>query len=259
MKRLIQLSTFAALCALAACSSTSSTSGTTNTNTNTADVKTTTDAAGTGTGDTASNVADTTKTDTTTTDIKKIDTAPKDTGPTLCAPTDNTCITDCSNVNCATQQKVCSDDKSCGDFLKCINGCAQTPAVSPPDSVTGTTCEDKCVTLAKEVTGTIDKYSDVITCMYGQCIQCDSSTKDYDQCVNLCAEGRCQDELHGCTGNANCMAFIDCLNNDCGSLTDQTAFQACAKAKCLPNLDAGGSAAYQTFASCAQGSSSDCQ
>jgi hypothetical protein len=212
----------AVMVALAACSSNTNNAGTTTVT----DVVTTSDTKasdGTGTADTgASADAADAKADTSTKDVPP--------APVLCKVTDAACMAKCGNDKCDAPQKACDGDKGCKALVTCLNGCVQKPPVSPPDDVTGTTCEDKCVTLAKEVTGTVEMYAATVSCVYGNCVQCSKTDK---QCTSVCAQGKCTQEINDCQTDAECSALNACVNAECATDPDTAG---CAQKKCAKYL-----------------------
>lgn len=245
MKRLFLT---AMLMAAAACSSNTNNSG--STGTGATDVTTGTGDAKTGTGDATSDSTSGGADAADAVDAKADATKDVPPAPVLCKTTDQACLLKCGNEKCDAPQKACEADKGCKAFEVCLTGCAQKPPVAPPDDVTGTTCEDKCVTLAKEATGTMDKYQAIGDCLYGTCVEC--GAKD-TQCIQLCEQGKCHDEIAACSDDPECGALLQCLNDS--KCTDQ----ACAQKACGKYLTQNAIAGLQDAANCLQEKEADCK
>jgi len=177
------------------------------------------------------------------------DTTAKDiiTAPTKCGMTDTNCIQVCIQDKCTAQVNGCLGDTDCAAFYKCIGSCQQ--GVSPPADVTGTTCTDKCVTLAPEAAQ--QKLGAFENCVVLDCIQCNATDKDYQSCVGSCVQAKCGDSVGACKATTGCKEIITCMSK-CGQ--DQKCLQACVAA--APAAD---QKLYMAVNTCFVGAESSCK
>lgn len=204
--------------------------------TSTADAISTTDTTGgdgTGTKDTATK-------DIATKDIPAT--------PSKCAMSDQTCIQTCAQDKCATPISDCQGDADCASYYNCLGKCQQ--GVSPPAEVTGSTCEEKCTTLSTP--DAQKKLSAFEGCIVLDCIQCNASDADYQNCVAGCAQAKCADSLNACKATTGCYAIITCM----GACKDGD--QACLQA-CVTKAPAADAKLFMTVNTCFSGAQTACQ
>ena len=84
------------------------------------------------------------------------------------------------------------------------------------------------------------------------CIQCNASDPNYQNCVAGCAQAKCSDSLNACKAATGCYAIISCMNL-CKS-GDQACLQACVTK--APPAD---SKLFMTLNTCFSGAQTACQ
>lgn len=130
---------------------------------------------------------------------------------TTCPITDQACLTTCGNEKCAKEQSACSTNPKCAGFLQCLNNCSQN--IDPPGEVTGTTCAEKCRTLAGK--DAVDAAVGAQGCVLSKCAEvkkCKQNDPNFQGCANVCVQVRCLESAQNCTDDASCGWLLQCLN-----------------------------------------------
>mgnify|MGYP007096639053 CR=1 FL=1 len=190
------------------------------------------------------NIADTTA-DTAVADTSKADTA----GSDLCDNDDQLCLTSCRNAKCSKELSACTTNAKCIGFNSCAGGCQQTPPVSPPAEVMGTTCVAKCATLAGE--DGVKVYQSVAVCVQKGCIKSaytpgEKCAQTDEACLQDCLTAECAPQSAACDDDKDCMSIFTCLGA-CPS-GDQGCQQGC-----LGKAPMGAQQKFQSFLTCVQG------
>lgn len=147
-----------------------------------------------------------------------------------CDSTDQLCLQSCVAAKCSKEYSACTTNPKCSGLLSCGAGCQQTPPVSPPAEVTGTTCIEKCSTLAGE--DGVKALGTMQGCMAKNCIKssydpskkCAQSDPNFQLCLQDCIFAECDAQYQACENDEGCGAITTCVGN-CGS--DQTCMQGC--------------------------------
>ncbi len=140
-----------------------------------------------------------------------------------CTSDDSACISSCAQADCIPEINACLGETKCKGLYDCVVSCSK--GVSPPAETTGTTCEDKCVTLGgSEAAATL---TDMNVCAIGKCIQCTKGDKviPYAQCVQACSQSSCADDTSACKADKDCQDILTCVGK-CAT-TDNACQNAC--------------------------------
>lgn len=207
--------------------------------------------SGDATGADAGGTADTGKDVPEVKDIKDVkDVPPK---PTKCDQTDNACISKCSADLCKVENEACAAMLECTTLTVCLGNCAK--GVSPPEAVTGTNCQEKCLTLTPEKGK--KAYSAIQNCTVNDCLQCDSAKAGYDQCTQNCIVTKCAEQVDNCFKNS-CGDFFTCVDKQKCISANGTQDQACI-GKCAGAMDSAGKTSFGALQSCLQDNKPLCE
>lgn len=194
------------------------------------------------TGDDTETTADTaTAADTTTT----ADTTPAD---DKCDQTDQTCLVGCRNDKCGKELSACTTNTKCVQLNSCLGGCSANPPVAPPAEVTGTTCIEKCKTLAGDEA--FQAYGAIALCVKSGCLKSAytpgvACAQNDSACLEDCLVTECSDEATACDKDKDCFGILQCVG-DCGSN------QSCAQG-CVTKAPAAGQQLFMGLFQCLQG------
>jgi hypothetical protein len=169
-------------------------------------------------------------------------------GSDLCAANDQLCIASCRNEKCGKEYNACTTNSKCVGFNSCAGGCSQTPPVSPPAEVTGTTCIEKCATLAGEEA--VKTYQSVVLCVTKSCVESpytpgEKCAQSDEACLQACIVAKCASQSTACDSDKDCTAIFSCASS-CGA-----GNQACVQG-CFSKAPIGAQQKFQAFLSCAQ-------
>lgn len=211
-----------------ATTTTTDTAGGTDTATGGTDTAGTSDTTGGG-SDTSTGGTDT-ATGGTDTATGGTDTGGTDPNAGKCDPNDQLCLQSCVAAKCSKEYSACTTNPKCSGLLSCGAGCQQTPPVSPPAEVTGTTCIEKCSTLAGE--DGVKALGTMQGCMAKNCVKssydpakkCAQTDPNFQLCLQDCIFAECDAQYQACENDEGCGAITTCVGN-CGS--DQTCMQGC--------------------------------
>ncbi len=162
-----------------------------------------------------------------------------------CDPKDQTCLVSCRNDKCSKEVGACTTNSKCIQLNSCLGGCAQTPPVSPPAEVTGTTCFEKCQTLSgKEA---FDTYGAVALCVKAGCVKSAYKGEPCDQgdeaCLEACVAEECGTETAACDADKDCTKILQCFSG-CGA-----GNQGCLQG-CIGAAPAAAQGKFQAMAQC---------